>query len=61
MLFDPKNTFDRKRADAYYNKLMSGPDPFEITKKTKKKIVIAEFSFSHVGTSNSRPCRLYLS
>lgn len=36
MLFDPKNTFDRKRADAYYNKLMSGPDPFEITKKTKK-------------------------
>ena len=37
MLFDPKNPFDRKRAEAYYNKLMSGTDPFEITKKTKKR------------------------
>ena len=37
MIVNPTNPFDRERADAYYRKLMSGADPFELTKKSRKR------------------------
>ena len=37
MLFDPKNPYDRCRADTYYKKLMSGTEPFEMTLKRKRR------------------------
>lgn len=47
MIVNPTNPFDRERADAYYRKLMSGTDPFELTKKSRKR-TLSQNALFHV-------------
>lgn len=50
MLFDPKSDFDRKKARAYFEKLLNGDLPFEL-KATKKQRTIRQNAYLHVCLS----------
>lgn len=46
MLFNPQNPYDLERADAYYRKLRSGQDPFEIRRKAHR--TLSQNSYLHL-------------
>jgi len=47
MLFNPKNELDKKRARAYFERLINGSNVFEITSK-KKQRTIKQNAYLHV-------------
>lgn len=65
MLINPTSEFDRERADTYYRKLMSGTDPFEITKKARRRTLPQNALFhlwcqvisDHIGYTSLEDCK----
>ncbi|REC35378.1 NinB/YbcN family protein [Parabacteroides distasonis] len=65
MIINPTSEFDRERADMYYKKLMSGTDPFEITKKARRRTLNQNALFhlwcqvisDHIGYASLEDCK----
>ena len=47
MLFNPQNQYDIQKADEYYKKLRNGDEPFEITRKSKKR-TLSQNAYLHL-------------
>lgn len=47
MLFNPQNQYDIQKADEYYKKLRNGDEPFEITRKSKKR-ALSQNAYLHL-------------
>lgn len=65
MRIDPNNSYDRKRGEIYFQKLMEGFTPFSLTKETKKRTLNQNALFhlwvqvvaDHVGYTSFENCK----